>query len=110
DVKAGMERLQTEVILFVDHDPDAAGEINRRSRADRLIVQASQLLAHQMPLMKQESVLGWELVDPQQHTIVDRAEASERLSDLRQNPQPLAIARPWGERVALEIARQADSR
>src|SRR5256714_412799 len=110
DVKPGMERLQPEVILFVYHDADAARQINGRACPHRLLVEACQLFAYEVPLMEQQPILGGKLVDAQQHAIVDRAQAAERLPYLRQDSQPLAVSRAGRERVALQIPGEANTR
>src|ERR1700720_1439755 len=97
------------MVLFVDHDADAARQVDSRACSDRLLVQASELLADQMPLVKEKSVFGRQLVHPHEHPVFDRAEARERFTDLRKNSQPLAVPRSRGKGVALEISRQPDS-
>src|SRR5437868_11847891 len=85
DVEAGMERLNAQMVFFVDHDPNAARQVDGSTRPDRLLVEPRQLLAHQVPLVEQKSVFRWELVDAYQHTILYRPQTPERLPDLGQD-------------------------
>ena len=62
-----------------------------------------------MALVQQQPVLGRQLVDPQQHTVLDCAQAAKRLANLRKDSESLAIAGAGRERVALEISRQPDA-
>ena len=62
-----------------------------------------------MALVQQQPVLGRQLVDPQQHTVLDCAQAAKRLANLRKDSESLAIAGARRERVALEISRQPDA-
>src|SRR2546430_2132662 len=98
------------MVLFVDHDPDAARQIDGCARPYWLVVEACQLLADQMAFMKQQPVLRRQLVDAHQNPILDRAQASKRLPHLCQDSEPLAVTGPRRERIPLEISRQTDSR
>src|SRR5437660_11189918 len=73
DVETGMEGLEPKVVLFVDHDADPARQIHRRARSHRLLVQPRQLLTDKVPLVEEEPVLGWQLVDAHQDAVLDGA-------------------------------------
>src|SRR5437868_642047 len=109
NVESGVEGLKPQMVLFVDHDANAARQIDGCSRSHRLLVEARQLLADQMPFVEQQPVLGRELVDPHQDPILDRPKAAERLSHLGKDSQPLAVARSRRECIALEIPGQTNS-
>src|SRR6202165_1392554 len=98
------------MVLFIDHDADTAREVDRGTGPDRLLVQASELLADQMALVKEETIFRRKLIHPDENPVFDRAQAAECLANLRKNSQALAIPGPRRERVTLEISRQADSR
>jgi hypothetical protein len=63
DMESRLQRLEAKMILLVHHDAGAASEIDRSATPHRpLRVEARELPAHQMPLMKQQPVLGGKLV------------------------------------------------
>src|SRR5438046_6638653 len=66
NMEPGVERLKAQMVLFVDHDPDAARQIDGCARPYWLVVEACQLLADQMAFMKQQPVLRRQLVDAHQ--------------------------------------------
>src|SRR6266513_1150386 len=105
-----MECLEAQVVLFVDHDADAAREVDSCASPYRLIVQSSQLLAHQMALVQQQPVLGGKLVDPNEHSVFDRSQAGESFANLRKDSKPLTVARSRSEGIALQVAGQPDPR
>src|SRR5688572_27014119 len=63
-----------------------------------------------MPLVEKEPVVGGQLVDPDQYTVVDRTEAREGLTDLRKDAEALPIPGARREGVSLEIPGQPDAR
>jgi hypothetical protein len=85
DVETRMEGLEPEVILFSDHDPDAARQINRRASPNGLLVESGELLTHEMPLVQKEPVLGWKLIHAEENAVLDRLKAAERFPHLRKN-------------------------
>ncbi len=64
DVKPRVQHLETKMILLVHHDAYPAREVHGSTRPDWLLVQARELLAHDVTLVQEKSVLRRQLIHP----------------------------------------------
>src|SRR5215203_4378900 len=61
----GLERLQPEMILLVDHDAQSVGQIHGGTGTQGVLrLEPSQLLADEMALEQQRAIRRSQLVDP----------------------------------------------
>ena len=90
------ERLEPQMILLVHHDAQAVAEEHRRAAPHRMLrLEPRQLLAHEMPLVQQRPVVGGSSSTPDEDAVrAGAAPAPTRLAHLREDAQPLAVARP----------------
>src|ERR1700694_1316551 len=98
------------MILLVHHDPDPAGQVHGSTRPDWLLVEACELLAHDMPLVQEKSVLRRKLIHSKQDAVLYGLKSCKRFPHLGENPQPLTIARSRRKSIAFEVSRQANPR
>src|SRR6185437_554994 len=109
--KAGTERLEAKMILLVDHQPEAVGKEDRRSTPQRMLrVEPRQLFAHQMTLMEQRARRRRQILEPVHHGVTEGRNGRYRVAHLRQYAEPLAVARPAGERKTFDVPGQPDTR
>ena len=80
----------------------------RSQRMRRL--QPRQLLAHEVAFVQQRPGGRRQLVEPVHDRVGHRGNRRHRLAHLRQHAQPLPVARAPGERVALDVSREANPR
>jgi hypothetical protein len=110
-LEAGLQRLEADVILLVDHDAQSVRQIHRRPRAQRMLrLEPRQLLAHEVPLEQQRPVAGPQLVDADEEAIVQPRQYLQGFAELDEHAEPLAVARTAGEGVAVHVPRESHAR
>jgi hypothetical protein len=72
------------MVLLIYHDAYVVSKKQRRPGPDRMgVVQPRQLLAHQVPLVKEQPVLFGELVQPEHHVAGEGRHVGHGVPQLR---------------------------
>ncbi len=91
--------------------PSLSPSEHRGTGAQRMLrVEPRQLLAHQVPLVQERPIHRRQLVHAEQRVFLHPFDAVERLANLCEHAQPLAVARTPRERKPLDVPRQSHPR
>ncbi len=111
-VEPARERLQAEVVLLVDHQPQRVpGGGGQRGRGRRrLLVATDQLPADQVALQEDLPDALAQLGDLQDDGVAEHLAPLDRLAHPLQDRRAIRVLRPDREREALEVAGDPNAR